>query len=1255
MAIHIDVIADLDRRQTRDVARDMQRDFQQAGVSAGREFGRNLSQGIEREMPKVERAMNKAADATGKLRVEQERYDALVSSGSADRVKLITQSERLAKARREEEVAVRNAASAHREFQKATASIGGSSGASATSVMALGAAVRGLSSFASPIAITAITSGIAQLGGVAAAASGSIGLLPGVAGAAASAFGTLKIATLGFSDALENMSDPEKFAEALRKLSPNAQQAALSIQNLMPAFERLKTVTQDSLFAGVGQQLNQLTNQLLPTVQQMTTGIAGAFNQMFMGVTNQLMSPDTMASLNEITNNVVNAFRQLAPAAAPFTKALTDLTAAGTSFLPELARGATSAAQAFSQFIAEARQSGQLDQWIRTGLDTMKQLGPVVFEAVRAFMALAPIGVKVLPDIAAVLHVIAEVLPTIVDIATAVAPQFWLWRPALEASATMVGTLATGFQTVRTIIESIPSVLGPVGAAIDVALGPLDNILRLAAKVMKIDVDPKGVTRSVGDGGMYIPKTGAPTAGIPGMPFGGWSPTGNPGIGAAVGRSGSPNGTGGPLRPFDIQWGQPAPYDPNARSTTGVTESETDRRERIRAGMDPNAFSVPINPVQIPPGSTQTPTGPGNYIVDQQAVTEAQQRAQSEAWDVQNARMELAVLEQDTLATEQERLDARRKLQEEEWQLQNAQVDLAKAQQGTFEKLESSAEQFRSGMQDIGAELEADMGLSGGIPGFVEFLTKAIANIAAAPLLGQLDATRQLAEAQGQPAGGHGLLGIMGAQNIMQGKSPILGRPLPYDPSNTSSGSSTSYPATGYSPTGYSSSATSGYPGDATLLSAVPAGRYTQSQEVDLTQGLADCSSAIEDLVNLIDGQPTGGRSMSTHNADEWLASRGFLPGKGGPGDFRVGFNSGHMQATLPGGTPFNWGSDSAAARRGIGGTGADDPAFTSHYYRPAGGGIPMMGAVSPGAEAGSASFGGGSIPIPLPVTIVGGAAAMGPAALGGGLGASLGAGSGWSADWNAMAQKEASGNWSANTGNGFFGGLQFTPSSWEAAGGTQYAPRADLATPEQQMLAGEELLKQQGPGAWPNTFTPAQQGAPMGGVTGSTSRPYSAQGGAGAQGLGGLPMAALSTAASGLDMLAPGAGQAAQIGMQLANRTIGYLGQLGGIAASGWMETLIPNNSEFGDPGKSWLGKLAGGLAGARPAVPNKAGQETQKQQQVDPNTTQHGQGQGQPPGPTNGVYIENMINQKSDGQAVARDIDRHRLAATTAGGVFK
>ncbi|MFD4368380.1 transglycosylase family protein [Rhodococcus sp. NPDC058521] len=70
---------------------------------------------------------------------------------------------------------------------------------------------------------------------------------------------------------------------------------------------------------------------------------------------------------------------------------------------------------------------------------------------------------------------------------------------------------------------------------------------------------------------------------------------------------------------------------------------------------------------------------------------------------------------------------------------------------------------------------------------------------------------------------------------------------------------------------------------------------------------------------------------------------------------------------------------------------------------------------------------------------------------------------------WDSIAQCEATGNWAINTGNGFYGGLQFTQSTWASFGGTEYAPRADLATREQQIAIGEKVRAGQGWGAWPS------------------------------------------------------------------------------------------------------------------------------------------------------------------------------------------
>ncbi|MET9624590.1 transglycosylase family protein [Streptomyces sp. NPDC006464] len=82
-----------------------------------------------------------------------------------------------------------------------------------------------------------------------------------------------------------------------------------------------------------------------------------------------------------------------------------------------------------------------------------------------------------------------------------------------------------------------------------------------------------------------------------------------------------------------------------------------------------------------------------------------------------------------------------------------------------------------------------------------------------------------------------------------------------------------------------------------------------------------------------------------------------------------------------------------------------------------------------------------------------------------------MGAGSAQAASldvWEKVAACESSSDWRINTGNGYFGGLQFSQATWERYGGTHYAPRADLASKDQQIAVAEKVLKGQGPGAWP-------------------------------------------------------------------------------------------------------------------------------------------------------------------------------------------
>ena len=85
-----------------------------------------------------------------------------------------------------------------------------------------------------------------------------------------------------------------------------------------------------------------------------------------------------------------------------------------------------------------------------------------------------------------------------------------------------------------------------------------------------------------------------------------------------------------------------------------------------------------------------------------------------------------------------------------------------------------------------------------------------------------------------------------------------------------------------------------------------------------------------------------------------------------------------------------------------------------------------------------------------------------------GGLALAGHAGAATDGEWDKVARCESGGNWAINTGNGYQGGLQFSPGTWASHGGGEYAPAAHLATKEEQIAVAERVLATQGRGAWP-------------------------------------------------------------------------------------------------------------------------------------------------------------------------------------------
>ncbi|MEO6956476.1 MAG: transglycosylase family protein [Antricoccus sp.] len=161
---------------------------------------------------------------------------------------------------------------------------------------------------------------------------------------------------------------------------------------------------------------------------------------------------------------------------------------------------------------------------------------------------------------------------------------------------------------------------------------------------------------------------------------------------------------------------------------------------------------------------------------------------------------------------------------------------------------------------------------------------------------------------------------------------------------------------------------------------------------------------------------------------------------------------------------------------------------------------------------------------------------------------------------WDNVAACESSGNWAINTGNGFYGGLQFTQQTWAGYGGTSYAARADLASKSQQIAVAEKVLDGQGPGAWPVCSVKA--GLAAGGAPAAVD-----------------PGSATSTtppAAAAPNVAAPAASAPAATGGSYtvtAGDTLSKIAQSNGIA--GWESIYAANSGTIANPNMIYVGQV--------------------------------------------------------------------------------
>ncbi|OLL69836.1 Phage tail length tape-measure protein [Pseudonocardia sp. Ae168_Ps1] len=211
----------------------------------------------------------------------------------------------------------------------------------------------------------------AALGGL----SGVLATLPGIAFAGVLGVGALAVGLKGFGKAMEDIGDPAKFAEALKGLSPAARDTAVAIRGLMPQFTALKNAVQDTLFTGMAAQVTSLSGALLPVLRAQLVATAGSINSVGTAFAIWMKTPSTVGDINAALGGSQGLLDGVLRALRPLAATFLHLGVVAAPYLQKLGTSIAEAATRLERFVAAARDSGALAEWVGAGVETFKSLG----------------------------------------------------------------------------------------------------------------------------------------------------------------------------------------------------------------------------------------------------------------------------------------------------------------------------------------------------------------------------------------------------------------------------------------------------------------------------------------------------------------------------------------------------------------------------------------------------------------------------------------------------------------------------------------------------------------------------------------------------------------------------------------------------------------------------------------------------------------------------------------------------------------
>lgn len=1200
MSLEIPVGAKADDASFKRVADHAESIFTELGGKIGNDLGESISEGLRSSESKVRtsasrlaNSYDKVADSIGKTRVEQEKLSQLQDSGARND-RIVAQVDRVAKARRAEERALRQTVQAMKDYEQQAHSAHSAFGSGFSS----GFSRSRVGGYFADLKAEAESSGSAAgvLAGRAMGAGITAGLGVATAGVAAVIGGLGYTLAKGF-ERYEAIDSAKHRLDNLNKTLAATGKAELDVKAVMDTvndvvqgtpfsldsafslstralssntgdLKRFMTVVADAAgFTGdgidnIGDAFLQVANTGKVSMEQVSNQLRNLpilpWLQQQLGVTGselQKLIHDNKVGLNDLMMAVeANASGFAKSAGDSLEGSISNMQTAvartGAKVLGALFGQPTDDANTLKDAVtALTGRIDELGRWVDAHRDDIKAF----FES----------GVSVAETLAGAVGFIGDHIELVEVAAGGLAAAFIGWKTIEGVSALLDSLGKVDNLLAKTLPDSaasgaakMTSALGPVAvllASLEAAdwrdrLNP-DDSRNIRNQVMRGDW-PHALLGDAADWfgfGKSAPPAAAPAAGP--------APVLGPGLAPAPAGSNFykdwyPSIAGGSAASGAGPAGAPILDAPGVSGDSDKTPPQFDRSQwsldsipvpgvgpagplsvpaQIAGGPVPGPMSV-ADVIAGMPGlglGGRGAAGRGFYQVDPQKVFDAETSMINARNRVEESRIRLLELEQKENVTQSALISAKNNVLEAERALQSAQMKAVEAQQGTLKK-------HTDALSELGAAIDQDFGISKGLPGIAENITKFLANLAFAPALGALQAVVY--------AGGGGAVG----GGLPQGAAAsLIGGGYP-----TAAGmGAASYPM----PTGQPRQYQSGMvPNNVQMLSVLEqmfpgvkmsadTGRrdkYNEHGSGEALDIMVGANAALGRQINefLLQNADALGLQYTLWQQATWRPDGSVSP-----------------METRAGGDPTQNHMDHVHARVRSG------PATGAGGFV-AGGGMPSMPALGAGGYMPSA-----------------------PAAIAGG--PQLPAGSVIGGDGSSLPM-------------GGVGGMPMTGTDGLPMGGVGGLPVPGLGPGAGQGLAPSV------PGVLGGVPMPAAVGIAGGGggVGGPRNSglapvglaPSVGAGGEGAQGIGGLPLDAMMTAASALDVIAPGASIAAQKGIQLINRAIGYGGQLAGIGVSGLLNTVTPRGSSLGDMGNSWLGRIASGFAGARPSGQNMAGQST-------------------------------------------------------------